>query len=133
MNAIKADLSVNILMATYNGELYLDEQISTIYNQDISNLNLIVSDDGSSDKTSLILDRWKAKWNKGKFITLNGPGRGYSENFRSLLSQSDIDADYTAFCDQDDARRGLPVRGQHTKNNARTRKGKAVTIANKKK
>ncbi|HJA22290.1 MAG TPA: 30S ribosomal protein S13, partial [Candidatus Limosilactobacillus intestinipullorum] len=27
----------------------------------------------------------------------------------------------------------LPVRGQHTKNNARTRKGKAVTIANKKK
>jgi len=102
MNAIKADLSVNILMATYNGELYLDEQIATIYNQDISNLNLIVSDDGSSDKTSLILDKWKAKWNKGKFITLSGPGRGYSENFRSLLSQSDIDADYTAFCDQDD-------------------------------
>ena len=30
-------------------------------------------------------------------------------------------------------RRCLPVRGQHTKNNARTRKGKAVTIANKKK
>ena len=28
---------------------------------------------------------------------------------------------------------GLPVRGQSTKNNARTRKGKAVTIANKKK
>ena len=30
-------------------------------------------------------------------------------------------------------RRGLPVRGQHTKNNARTRKGKAVATANKKK
>ena len=30
-------------------------------------------------------------------------------------------------------RRGLPVRGQHTKNNARTRKGKAVAFANKKK
>lgn len=30
-------------------------------------------------------------------------------------------------------RRGLPVRGQHTKNNARTRKGKAVAIAGKKK
>ena len=30
-------------------------------------------------------------------------------------------------------RRGLPVRGQHTKNNARTRKGRAVAIANKKK
>lgn len=29
-------------------------------------------------------------------------------------------------------RRGLPVRGQHTKNNARTRKGKRVTVANKK-
>ena len=29
-------------------------------------------------------------------------------------------------------RRGLPVRGQHTKNNARTRKGKAVAIAGKK-
>ena len=30
-------------------------------------------------------------------------------------------------------RRGLPVRGQNTKNNARTRKGKAVAIAGKKK
>jgi len=30
-------------------------------------------------------------------------------------------------------RRGLPVRGQHTKNNARTRKGKKKTVANKKK
>lgn len=30
-------------------------------------------------------------------------------------------------------RKGLPVRGQHTKNNARTRKGKKVTIAGKKK
>lgn len=30
-------------------------------------------------------------------------------------------------------RRGLPVRGQHTKNNARTRKGKKVSIAGKKK
>ena len=30
-------------------------------------------------------------------------------------------------------RHGLPVRGQHTKNNARTRKGKAVAIAGKKK
>ncbi len=30
-------------------------------------------------------------------------------------------------------RRGLPVRGQHTKNNSRTRKGKRKTIANKKK
>ena len=29
-------------------------------------------------------------------------------------------------------RRGLPVRGQHTKNNARTRKGPRKTIANKK-
>jgi len=30
-------------------------------------------------------------------------------------------------------RRGLPVRGQTTKNNARTRKGKRKTVANKKK
>ncbi len=29
-------------------------------------------------------------------------------------------------------RKGLPVRGQHTKNNARTRKGKRKTVANKK-
>lgn len=30
-------------------------------------------------------------------------------------------------------RKGLPVRGQHTKNNARTRKGRRKTVANKKK
>jgi small subunit ribosomal protein S13 len=30
-------------------------------------------------------------------------------------------------------RSGLPLRGQHTKNNSRTRKGKRKTVANKKK
>lgn len=102
MKVKKTDPSVNILMATYNGESYLDEQLTTVYNQDIRNLNIIVSDDESVDRTNLILNKWKLKWNKGKFIILSGPRRGYSENFRSLLCRSNIDADYTAFCDQDD-------------------------------
>lgn len=102
MKNTKTDPSVNILMATYNGELYLDEQLTTIYNQDIRNINVIISDDGSCDKTNLILNKWKFYWKKGNFIILDGPRCGYSENFRSLLYRADINANYTAFCDQDD-------------------------------
>ena len=47
---------IDILLATYNGEKYVAEQIESILNQTYKNFNLIISDDNSSDNTPKILE-----------------------------------------------------------------------------
>ena len=47
---------IDILMATYNGEKYLKEQIESILNQTYKNIRLIISDDASKDSTPQILE-----------------------------------------------------------------------------
>lgn len=94
--------SVTILMATYNGDKYINSQIESIYNQSIDNINILVSDDNSSDNTRSILSIWKSKWSKGKFEIINGPCRGYVENFRNLICSCEWHSEYVAFSDQDD-------------------------------
>ena len=53
---------VSIAMATYNGEKYLKEQVDSIYAQTYKNIEVIVCDDCSSDKTVEILDEYKEKY-----------------------------------------------------------------------
>lgn len=90
--------SVSVLMSTYNGEKYIEEQIESIINQVGVKVNLLVRDDGSSDKTLAILDEYanagKLKWYRGKNL-----GAAYS--FMDLIREAP-DEDYYAFSDQDD-------------------------------
>ena len=53
---------VSIAMATYNGEKYLKEQLDSIYAQTYKDIEVIVCDDCSSDKTVEILDEYKEKY-----------------------------------------------------------------------
>ena len=53
----KRSPSVAILMCTYNGENFLEEQLDSIQNQDYKNWTLFVNDDGSKDATLDILKR----------------------------------------------------------------------------
>ncbi len=89
---------VTILMSTYNGEKYLEEQLESIASQKGVTTKIIVRDDGSSDRTCDILDTWKDKfsltWYRGENI-------GPAESFMDLLRNSE-DAYYYAFSDQDD-------------------------------
>ena len=94
---------IAILLATYNGERFLGEQLDTLREQaQAGQIDIWVSDDGSSDRTQEILERTQASWNRGEFRIAHGPGKGFAENFRSLILNPDIAADYYAFCDQDD-------------------------------
>lgn len=49
-----------------------------------------------------ILRESTGTWRKGDLHVLQGPGQGFAENFRFLMTRAEIDADYYAFCDQDD-------------------------------
>ena len=54
---------VEILLATYNGEAYIKEQLGSILNQSFKDWKLIISDDGSTDQTTNIIYRYIQKYN----------------------------------------------------------------------
>lgn len=93
---------IAILMCTYNGAAHLAEQIDSIDVQGLNNIDIWVSDDGSSDNTIEILKKYQDHWDKGRFEILQGPKKGFCENFLSLVCNPCINADAYAFSDQDD-------------------------------
>ena len=54
--------TVAILMATYNGEKYISQQIDSILNQSEVNVHFYISDDGSTDNTLNIIQDYKNKY-----------------------------------------------------------------------
>lgn len=95
-------LNICILMATYNGEKFLAEQLQSIENQTHKNWRLLISDDGSSDNTLTVARQFQQKWGSDRIEIREGPQRGYCQNFLSLACDKDIHADLYAFSDQDD-------------------------------
>lgn len=93
---------MTILLCTFNGEQYLEEQLGSLRQQSYANWKLIASDDGSSDRTRSILDAFKTSQPPGQVEIVDGPRRGPSANFLFLACRADLHADYYAFCDQDD-------------------------------
>lgn len=88
-----------ILLATYNGEKYLREQLDSLYQQTCKDWTIYVHDDGSTDQTRIILKEYAEKYEN--FIFLDYPSQhGAKNNFLSLLQA--VNADYYFFCDQDD-------------------------------
>ena len=56
---MKNEFLVSIVLCTYNGEKYLDEQLSSIINQTYKNIEIIICDDCSTDNTINILEKYK--------------------------------------------------------------------------
>ena len=104
--------TVHILLATFNGTNYLAEQLQSISRQSHSAWTLTVSDDGSTDDTLTIVQRFAAQVEQ-PVIILQGPKQGSSTaNFSHLLAQAPTgnSQDLYAFCDQDDVWHGDKLR-----------------------
>ncbi|MEN5094205.1 glycosyltransferase family 2 protein [Pseudomonas protegens] len=91
-----------ILMATYNGACFLGEQLNSIARQQYGQWTLFVSDDGSQDDTLAIVSEAQNSWGGGRVKWVHGPGRGFVANFLSLACNSEINANFYAWSDQDD-------------------------------
>lgn len=91
-----------VLMATYNGQSFIDEQIKSIAEQSVGEIDIFISDDGSTDATLEHVAAWVSRWARGRIDVCNGPGLGFAENFRSLIRDAPEGYDFYAFCDQDD-------------------------------
>lgn len=91
---------VAVLMSTYNGEKFLQEQIESILSQKDVELTLYIRDDGSLDRTIDIIDDYNKKHPNICFTKGNNVGVGNS--FMQLVYKAPTDYDYYAFADQDD-------------------------------
>ena len=97
--------TVHILLATYNGERFLSEQLDSIRTQKHSNWTLTVSDDGSTDYTCGIVTQFASSVSqKVTLLSQQGPSLGPTANFFRLIGHAAINSedDLIAFCDQDD-------------------------------
>lgn len=99
---MKSKPTVQILLSTYNGQLYLRDFIDSIESMDFDNLSILVRDDNSSDGTSLLLDLWlKNSRHTIEFIDFqNKINIGWRSSFDRLIKSST--ADIICFADQDD-------------------------------
>ncbi|ESX96193.1 MULTISPECIES: glycosyltransferase family 2 protein [unclassified Mesorhizobium] len=98
----RQDQRVAVLLGTKDGAAFLDEQLASLAAQSHPVVDLWVSDDGSTDGTSAIIGAWQSRWSKGRLTLSNGPRQGFAANFRAMIIDPRIEADYYAFCDQDD-------------------------------
>lgn len=102
VDSCKEQSRIAILMATYNGERYLDEQLRSITQQTHQNWLIVISDDGSSDATLEIVKQFRDTYGANRVQLREGPRRGFATNFLSLTCDLSVEADFFAFCDQDD-------------------------------
>lgn len=94
---------VRILLATYNGARWLDEQLDSISMQQGVRVSIVASDDHSSDGTVAVLSRWAERLPIEVLQSSLERFGSAHRNFLRLIRDTDLgDADYVALSDQDD-------------------------------
>ena len=87
---------ITIIVPVYNTELYLNKCIDSILNQTYKNIEVICVNDGSTDKSLEILEKYNDE--RLKIITIENHGVSYARN----LALENVTGDYIAFVDSDD-------------------------------
>ncbi len=90
---------IDILLATYNGEKYLKEQLDSILNQTYKNIRIIISDDCSKDTTPEILKEYQKKDDRIE-LHIQKNNLGVVKNIEFLLKE--VKSPYYMLADQDD-------------------------------
>lgn len=92
---------VQVLIATYNGEKYLPEQLDSIINQTYENISIRIRDDCSSDYTNNIIDSYIGRYENIDKINRIQKNLGAKNSFWQLLKEAK-ESEYYALSDQDD-------------------------------
>lgn len=92
---------LEILLSTFNGELHLSEQLESLLNQSFTDWRLLIRDDGSSDATCEVIEKFVSDYPEKALWLKDGLGNiGVVRSYAELMAQGT--AQYIAFCDQDD-------------------------------
>lgn len=92
-------VKVSVVMCTYNGEKFLQEQIDSILNQTYPIHELIIQDDRSTDHTVDIVRKYQHQDSRVKLF-INEQPLGFNHNFSIAFTRAE--GDYIASTDQDD-------------------------------
>lgn len=93
---------IAILLSTFNGELYLSQQMDSLIQQTYQDFTIWVRDDGSTDSTKEIIEKYKTQ-HPGKFNLIEWESYqniGFAASFIRLLEVAEGELYF--FCDQDD-------------------------------
>ena len=94
---------VNVLLAAYNGEKYIRQQIESILNQTQKPNKIFINIDDSSDDTVNIVKGCVKSFNQVQMLNKNKKFGSAASNFINLITKTDLkDTDYIALADQDD-------------------------------
>ena len=93
-------MKTSVALCTFNGEKFLQEQLSSILLQSVSVNEIVVCDDGSTDQTFEILKNYQGKFPKLFRIYRNEKNLGYVLNFEKAMSL--CSGEIIFLCDQDD-------------------------------
>jgi len=93
-----SNMQVSVVMATYNGEKYIADQIQSIIDQTEKNIELIIQDDASSDKTVEIIRSFEKSMKIS--LQINKKRIGFVSNFEKGIARAT--GRYIALSDQDD-------------------------------
>lgn len=98
------DKKVLIMLASYNGEEFVEQQIESILRQTYTNFHLAIQDDGSTDNTLNILKKYGLMDERIEILVNDSKYHGPFYNFHSLANKfkQREKYDFYMFCDQDD-------------------------------
>jgi glycosyltransferase involved in cell wall biosynthesis len=90
---------VSIALATYNGEKFISEQLESLMNQTYKNIEIVISDDGSTDETKNIIENYQKKDTR-IYFSVNPNPNGFQKNFERVIQM--CHGEIVFLCDQDD-------------------------------
>lgn len=90
---------ISVCIATFNGELYIKEQLDSILPQITDNDEIIISDDSSTDRTLKIIEEYSERYHNIKILP-NQTFHSAIFNFQNALQHATGDVIF--LCDQDD-------------------------------
>ena len=93
---------ITIIMAVYNGQEYIREQLESLKDQTYTEWRLVIRDDRSSDKTAEIVKKFSDDVEQEVIFKVNEKPSGSAKNNFALLINDAKESDYVMFCDQDD-------------------------------
>jgi len=111
---------ISILLAAFNGEKYIAEQIESLLNQSVQEFKLIIHDDGSTDDTFTIISSY-AKKHPNKITVIQNEKNSGGAKYNFMKMMIDYKDDYIMLCDQDDV--WLPEKIEKTLNKIKQLEG----------
>ena len=96
---IEAKPLVSVAMATYNGEKFITDQLNSIFNQTYSNIEIVITDDNSTDNTVSIIKELQEKHNN-IILFKKEKNSGVTETFENSIKN--CKGEFIAISDQDD-------------------------------